>query len=211
MARRSTKSTRTAVNAAQVVVPRSILPLLCKDTRKIEVEGFVRLSDAEVRAIRQADAADFTPIAIDVDQGNFELAIRAWGNGSNPHPHFSYVTAFFEHNTLAVNEGGEGIAFPLEQTTDVAGDVDLNELVVNSAQGLDVEAQKADVTVMAEVFNELLPKIPLFERYGNNAALEGVRVAAWPADDDEILKNSPYADGIPTMLIYQGLLEPVTG
>ena len=93
----------------------------------------------------------------------------------------------------------------------MAGDVDLNELVVNSAQGLDVEAQKADVTVMAQVFNELLPKIPLFERYGNNAALEGVRVAAWPADDDPILKNSPYADGIPTMLIYQGLLEPVTG
>jgi len=51
----------------------------------------------------------------------------------------------------------------------------------------------------------------LFERYGNNAALEGVRVATWPADDDPILLNSPYADGIPTMLIYQGLLEPFQG
>jgi peptide/nickel transport system substrate-binding protein len=88
--------------------------------------------------------------------------------------------------------------------------VDLNEVVVRSAQGLDIEAQKADVTTAAKVFNELLPKIPLFERYGNNAALEGVRVAAWPADDDPILLNSPYADGIPTMLIYQGLLEPVS-
>jgi peptide/nickel transport system substrate-binding protein len=156
-------------------------------------------------------AITHTQVPIDVDQGNFQLAIQAWGNSSNPHPHFSYVTAFFDRNTLAVNNGGEGIAFPLEQSTDVAGDVDLNALVVSSARGLDVEAQKADVTVMAQVFNELLPKIPLFERYGNNAALEGVRVAAWPADDDPILKNSPYADGIPTMLIYQGLLEPVQG
>ncbi len=156
-------------------------------------------------------AVTFTQHPIDVDQGNFELAVRGWGSSSNPHPHFSYTTAFYTHNTLAVNNGGEGIAFPLEQETDVAGMVDLNQLIVDSALGLDVEAQKADVTIMAQVFNELLPKIPLFERYGNNAALEGVRVASWPADDDPILLNSPYADGIPTMLIYQGLLEPVQG
>jgi len=156
-------------------------------------------------------AVTFTQQPIDVDQGNFQLAIRGWGSSNNPHPHFAYDTAFFVHNTLAVNNGGEGIAFPLEQETEVAGTVNLSELVVNSARGLDIEAQKADVTVMAQVFNDLLPKIPLFERYGNNAALEGVRVAAWPADDDPILLNSPYADGIPTMLIYQGLLEPAQG
>ena len=154
-------------------------------------------------------AVTFTQHPIDVDKGNFELAVRGWGSSTNPHPHFAYTTAFYTHNTLAVNNGGEGISFPLEQETDVAGMVDLNELIVSSARGLDVEAQKADVTIMAQVYNELLPVIPLFERYGNNSALEGVRVAAWPADDDPILLNSPYADGIPTMLIYQGLLEPV--
>jgi hypothetical protein len=31
------------------------------------------------------------------------------------------------------------------------------------------------------------------------------------ADDDPILQNSPYADGIPTMLIFEGQLEPVQG
>jgi peptide/nickel transport system substrate-binding protein len=112
------------------------------------------------------------------------------------------------HNTLAINNGGRGIDFPLEQTTDVAGEVDLNELVVNSALGLDVEAQKADVTVIAQVYNELLPVIPLFERYGNNVALEGVRVREWPPEGDPILKQSG-ADGIPTMLVYLGRLEAV--
>ena len=153
-------------------------------------------------------AVTFTQQPIDVDQGNFQLAIRAWGAGSSPHPHFSYTTAFFVHNTLAINNGGTGIAFPLEQTTEVAGEVDLNELVVNSALGLDVEAQKADVTVLAQVYNELMPVIPLFERYGNNVALEGVRVQEWPPEGDPILKQSG-ADGIPTMLMYLGRLEAV--
>ena len=156
-------------------------------------------------------AITFTQQPIDVDKGNFQLAIRGWGSSSDPHPHFSYTTAFFVHNTLAINNGGEGIAFPLTQTTEATGEVDLNALIVQSARGLDESQQQADVTTIAQAFNELLPKIPLFERYGNNAALEGVRVAAWPADDDPILKNSPYADGIPTMLMYQGKLEPVQG
>jgi len=154
-------------------------------------------------------AVTFTQVGPDVNQGNFQLAIQAWGSSTNPHPHFGYVQAFFTNNTLAINDGGAGIDFPLEQTTDVAGDVDLNALVVSSAEGLDEGAQGADILVMAQVFNELLPKIPLFERYGNNSALEGVRVAAWPADDDPILVNSPYADGIVTMLLLSGDLQPV--
>ena len=39
------------------------------------------------------------------------------------------------------------------------------------------------------------------------AALEGVRVESWPADDHPIWANSPYADGIPTMLMLTGDLQ----
>ncbi|HYH11607.1 MAG TPA: ABC transporter substrate-binding protein, partial [Thermomicrobiales bacterium] len=45
-------------------------------------------------------AVTHTQQPIDVDQGNFDLAIRGWGSSSNPHPHFSYAQAFFTHNTL---------------------------------------------------------------------------------------------------------------
>lgn len=156
-------------------------------------------------------AVTFTQQPIDVDEGNFDLAIRGWGSSNNPHPHFSFRQAFFVHNTLAINNGGDGTAFELVQDTEVAGEVDLDQLTVDSALGLDEQAQIEQVTTIAQVFNELLPIIPLFERYGNNAALEGVRVEAWPADDDPILQNSPYADGIPTMLMYTGDLAPVGG
>jgi len=151
----------------------------------------------------------YTQIGIDIDQGKFQLAIQGWGSSTNPHPRFSFETAFYTHNTLAINNGGKGMQFPLKQTTQVAGDVDLAALTVKSAEGMDEAQQKADVTTIAQVFNELLNIIPLYERYGNNAALEGVRVVAWPADDDPILKNSPYADGIPTILMLTGKIEAV--
>jgi peptide/nickel transport system substrate-binding protein len=154
----------------------------------------------------------FTQIQIDIDKGSFQLAIQGWGSSANPHPRFSYEQAFYVRNyPLAINNGGRGMDFPLTQTTDVAGEVDLEALTRDSALGMDEAAQKDQVTTIAQVFNELLNIIPLYERYGNNAALEGVRVAAWPADDDPILKNSPYADGIPTILMLTGQLEPFVG
>ena len=154
-------------------------------------------------------AITFTQQPIDVDQGNFDFAIRGWGASANPHPHFSYTTAFFTHNTLAVNNGGDGTQFPLQTTSEAAGEVDLEAMVVESAEGMDVEAQKEKVTAMALTYNELLPAIPLWERFGNNCALEGARVVAWPADDDVLMKQSFYADNIPAMMWFQGLMEAV--
>lgn len=153
-------------------------------------------------------AITYTQQPIDVDKGEFDFAIRGWGSSTNPHPHFSYSTAFFTHNTLAVNNGGTGTQFPLE-TEISSGAVNLSDMVVQSAEGMSVEEQKAKVAVMAQAYNELLPAIPLWERFGNNCALEGVRVVAWPADDDPLLKQSFYADNIPAMMWFQGIMEAV--
>ncbi|MGN6483435.1 MAG: ABC transporter substrate-binding protein [Thermomicrobiales bacterium] len=155
-------------------------------------------------------AVTYTQVYIDWDKGNFDCGIGGWGASSNPHPHFSFVVPFLTRNyPIAKNNGGKGIDFPLEQDTDVAGKVDIEALVIDSARGLDVEKQKSQVSTIAEVFNELLPCVPLYERYGNNAGLEGVRVKAWPADDDPMLKQSPYGDGIPTLLMFTGKIEAV--
>ena len=151
----------------------------------------------------------YTQIGVDIDQGKFQLAIQDWGNSTNPHPHYSFVSTFFNHNTLAVNQGGKGMDYPLVQQTDVVGEVDIEQLIVRSGEGLDTTIQRETINLLSQIFNELLPIVPIFELYGNNVALEGVRVVAWPTDDDPILKNSPYADGIPTMLMLTGKLEPV--
>lgn len=158
----------------------------------------------------------FTQHPTEVRQGKFELAIRDWGAG-NPHPHFSYVTDFFSYNfvsapipgsTAPQSAVGPGMNFPLEQTTDVVGEVDLAAVVVKAAEGLDEEAQQEKITQLALAYNELLPQIPLWERYGNNPALEGVRVTGWPPDDDPTYRNSPYADSFVIVMILDGTLQP---
>ncbi|MEQ4207467.1 ABC transporter substrate-binding protein [Actinopolymorpha sp. B9G3] len=147
---------------------------------------------------------------IDVDKGAFELAIQAWGS-SHPHPHFSFVTDLFTHNIpIAANQGGKGIAFELTQDTDAFGPVDLEKIVNAAGEGLDEAAQKQNVATAALAFNELLPIIPLFERYGNNPALEGTRVKGWPPDDDPILQNSPYADNFAILAMFTGKLAPAS-
>ena len=98
------------------------------------------------------------------------MAIQSWGASSHPHPYFSFVQDLYTFNYVtAANSGGKGMNFPLKQTTS-AGPIDLQAVVDKSAQGLNVDEQKKNVTAMA--FNELLPIMPLWERYGNNPALE---------------------------------------
>jgi peptide/nickel transport system substrate-binding protein len=140
----------------------------------------------------------------DVQQGKFTLAIRAWGAG-NPHPFFSYETDLLLFNPP--RSPGPGMGFPFKQTVD-GQEVDFNELLNKTVEGADPEAQKPAVGAMALAFNKDLPIVPLWERYGNNAALEGVRVDKFPADDDPIWKNPVYADNPVVVLLLEGKLKP---
>ena len=154
---------------------------------------------------------DFEQYTQEVDTGEFEFAINVWGSSQHPHPHFAFVADLFTHNTpIAQNIGGDGIAFDLEVDTDAYGELDLEKVVNAAGQGLDEAEQKANVTMAAVAFNELLPIIPMFERYGNNPTQEGdgKRVKAFPAEDDPILENAAYADNPIVMLMITGQLEP---
>jgi peptide/nickel transport system substrate-binding protein len=150
----------------------------------------------------------FTQQPIDVDKGNFNLAMGGWGSG-DPHPHFAFVADLFTHNTLAVRNGGKGMDFPLQQKTDSVGDIDLQKAVDDSALGLDVQKQKDLVFKIARAYNELLPSVPIYERWAKNPMLEGVRVVGWLPPTDPIYTNSPYADSFVVMQILDGTLKPV--
>ena len=142
--------------------------------------------------------------SIDVYNQRFQIAIMGWG-AANPHPHFSYVADLFAYNY--VQAPGPGMNFPMVQETSL-GKVDLEELTIECAKGLDEAKQKAMVTKIAKVFNELLPIVPLWERYGNNPALDKVRVTGWPGDEDPIYRNSAYADSFVVLMIRDGRLKP---
>jgi peptide/nickel transport system substrate-binding protein len=141
-----------------------------------------------------------------VNTGRFQLATGTWGQ-AHPHPHFSYVQAFLTYNQPLQ---GPGAGFPLVQQSEALGrELNLEEMTVQSAEGLDVDGQKQIVNNLAIAFNELLPLLPLWERYGNNPVLDGARVTGWAPAEDPIYKNSPYADSFVIMMMLEGKLRPV--
>jgi peptide/nickel transport system substrate-binding protein len=158
---------------------------------------------------------EFRQHPIDVQHGDFQLAIRDWGSG-NPHPHFSFVRDLYNYNQEAVKgpamaeqeAQGPGMSFELVQTTDCCGEFEFEPNVDNMTVGLDTEAQKAMVADTAKAYNELLPQIPLWERYGNNPAMDGLHTCGWKPEGDPIYKNSPYADSFVVLMILDGTLYP---
>ena len=154
----------------------------------------------------------YTQHGPEVDDGNFQLAIRGWGSG-NPHPYFSLQVAFRTHNLAELKDGGDetlpGMSYPLERTLADGSEVDIEQLIVDCPEGLDMDTQKARVYDLVKIFNDELPKVPLWERYGNNPIQDGLHTTGWPADDDPLFKNSPYADSFVVIWILDGTVAPL--
>lgn len=140
----------------------------------------------------------------DIPAGNFVMAIAGWGAG-NPHPSYSWTAPLFTRNYVE-STTGKGMNFPMKQQFE-GKEIDLEALIVGSAEGLDEEAQKQKVAQVAAVFNDLLPIVPIWERYGNNPALE-TRVTGFLPDGDPIYKNAVYGDNFVVLMIQDGTLKP---
>lgn len=142
----------------------------------------------------------------DVYDSNFQLAIRNWGTAS-PFPGQSYLDTYFRYNGQG-ELAGEGIGGGLRFDTNVSysgGEINVYDVAVESGVGLDVEAQKPLVEQLAVSFNELLPIVPLWERYGNNP-LNREFLNAPPSDDP--VYNNAGADHFMPYLIMTGGVGP---
>jgi peptide/nickel transport system substrate-binding protein len=154
---------------------------------------------------------NFNQHPIDMRAGEFELAIQSWGSG-NPHPHFSFDWNFNSYNRTGGEQAataGPGMDFPLVQEIEVLGaEVDLGAMSDESALGGDQAAQAEIINDLALAYNEILPQIPLWERYGNNP-VPNIRVTGWPEDSDPVYLNGPGADPFTIVLLMTGTLQPV--
>jgi peptide/nickel transport system substrate-binding protein len=142
----------------------------------------------------------------DVYDSNFQMAIRNWGIGS-PFPGQSYLEPYNRYNgqgELAGEGVGGGMRFDVNVTFS-GGSLNVYDVAVQSGEGLDIDAQKALVEQLAMSYNELLPAIPLWERYGNNP-LNRQYVNA-PAGDEAVYKNAG-ADHFMPYLIMTGGIGP---
>lgn len=161
---------------------------------------------------------NFQQHPIDINEGKFTMAIRGWGAG-NPHPSFSYEINLTQHNAAASGVGtaagggatgstdNPGMAFDMNVSTESVGDLNMLELTQAAGTGGDAEAQMEVLGQLALAYNEILPQIPLWERYGNNPVPSRF-AAGWLPEDDPIYKNSPYADSFVVLQILNGTLGP---
>jgi len=146
----------------------------------------------------------------DVYDGNFELAIRNWGAAS-PLPYVSYLEPYERYNGQGqfAGEGtGGGMGFDTNVTYS-GGEVDLLELTLASSRGLDEAKQREQAGELAKSFNELLPIIPLWERYGNNP-LNRKFVDAPPSDDPIYQNGTAIPDPFMTYLLLTGGIGPAS-
>lgn len=151
----------------------------------------------------------FTQFPTEVDDGKFQLASLTFGSG-NPHPQFSYDSSFRVRNAAKSGVGDvtkPGMSFDMVQTTDALGEVDINALIDEAGKGNDMDAQKEAISKLALIYNELLPGVPLWERYGNNPVPSRF-AAGWLPDEDPIYQNNPYADSFVILQILDGTLHP---
>jgi peptide/nickel transport system substrate-binding protein len=124
----------------------------------------------------------------------------AWGTG-NPHPQGSFIQDLRTHNTIPAQGG---MKYPLKQ-----GNTDFDALINRMGDGFDTNAQRAPVTEAAFAFNDLLPVIPLWERYGNNPVNDKKRVRGWKPDGDPIYKNPWSTEAFTTLMILDGTLGKI--
>src|SRR5699024_10335102 len=92
--------------------------------------------------------------------GDFEVAVRHWGNPEQP----DYWGAF-QMNFLTENAGTEdapGQSFDLDVDSPSQGKVNLEELVHTAQRATSEEEQHEALKKMMIIFNELLPRIPLW-------------------------------------------------
>lgn len=145
----------------------------------------------------------------DAYDSNFQLIIRNWGV-SSPFPGRAYREPYYRYNgqgEIAGQEVGGGMNFDLNVTYS-GGTLNVLDAANMAGEGLDVDAQTALITQLAVSYNELLPAIPLWERYGNNP-LNRAFADAPPSDDPSVSAN-PWSgtDAFIPYYIITGLMGP---
>jgi peptide/nickel transport system substrate-binding protein len=142
----------------------------------------------------------------DMNAGKFQLGLLPWGS-STPHPTFAYLADMINYNgggKATPDKEKPGMNYPLKQKYS-GGDIDFEALSYDVAKGFDMENQKKIAGQLAQAYNELLPNIPLFERF-SNAPIQDGEITGWPKDGDAVLANGS-ADQFITIGIVNGSIK----
>lgn len=137
--------------------------------------------------------------------GEFDIAVRQWANPFVPYVYGSWQMAWFTDNSGTSDQPGMGLPTDAVATA-TQGTVNVNDLYLTSQKGTEEEQAEANKQ-LGIVFNETLPRLPLFLNQRVSYAIEGARVKAIDPGAYEL--NDIYFDNPIMVRILEGGIEPV--
>lgn len=152
-----------------------------------------------------AEGVSSTDLLKATSAGRFDLTLWTWGVIGNPFPYTIYRNQFYSLNAPGLNNQ-PGIDFPLEQT--VNGEtVDIAALITSMDSDIGIPAQGAVVMKLSQTYNDLLPILPIAERYTNSPLLTS-KLTGVPNSDNSIFLNAYSADNYVILWLMLGVIGP---
>ncbi|MFP3157851.1 MAG: hypothetical protein RXQ97_06555, partial [Caldivirga sp.] len=103
--------------------------------------------------------------------------------------------------------GTPGMALPMIWNT-TNGLINVSKLIYEIGYSTNVTEEREAFSKLAIAFSQYLPVIPIWERYGDNAVLEGVRVCGWLPFSNPLWENPVYQNNPVVLQVLFGILYP---
>ena len=137
-----------------------------------------------------------------INEGNFQLALSFFGT-AQPHPMFAFETPLLMSNVNA----SHGLGYSMIQETEDYGTVNLEDLIYESTEGWDEEAQKESIEKLVVTLNKTVPYLPLYTKWSQNLSSDGLRTQ-WTGDEGLYL-NSPGDDSFTVIKLLSVDIKPL--
>lgn len=149
-----------------------------------------------------------------LSEARYQLLVDFGMLTTPPHPssafRFYMTDAFFNANNPTAATGAKGLNWPWQQRAPDGSTIDVKDYIEQSAQGTDSASQQRFVEPLAQIYNDQLPVVALFERYSNDPINTSARVTGWLPLDDKIYQNNQGADNYIAIQMLDGTLKPST-
>ena len=116
---------------------------------------------------------------------------------------FAFETPLLMSNVNA----SHGLGYSMIQETEDYGTLDLEELIYESTEGWDEEAQKESIEKLVVTLNKTVPYLPLYTKWSQNLSSDGLRTQ-WTGDEG-IYLNSPGDDSFTVIKLLSGDIRPL--
>ena len=145
-------------------------------------------------------------------EGKYDILVDLSIYYNPPHPQTSYNYYLnTPRNNPEATDNMFGMNWPWKQTGPDGKEYYIPDLLKEAAYGLDFEKQRPAIALLAQILNEQLPVLALFERYATDVVNFDTRISGWRPFEDPIYQNNQADLYIAIQLLEGELKVSATG